>query len=79
MPVDSKSAASPATITLKQMAAELAESHSLPKKQAEAVLGDLMSLATRHLQNGDKSGIPKKLSQPQVRPARHIRATSPFV
>jgi len=43
-----------ATITLKQMAAELAETHGLHKKQAEDVVGDLMALATRHLRNGDK-------------------------
>ena len=49
MPLDSSSAASPATITLKQMAAELAESHDLSKKHAEAVLDDLMTLATQHL------------------------------
>jgi DNA-binding protein HU-beta len=42
------------TVTLKQIAAELAEAHDLPKKQAEAVLGDLVTLATRHLKNGDK-------------------------
>jgi DNA-binding protein HU-beta len=42
------------TVTLKQIAAELAEGHDLPKKQAEAVLGDLVALATRHLKNGDK-------------------------
>jgi DNA-binding protein HU-beta len=42
------------TITLKQMAAELAEGHDLPKKVAEAVLGDLVALATRHLKKGDK-------------------------
>jgi DNA-binding protein HU-beta len=42
------------TITLKQIAAELAEGHDLPKQQAEAVLGDLVALATRHLKNGDK-------------------------
>jgi nucleoid DNA-binding protein len=36
------------------MAAELAESHDLMKKQAEAVLGDLMALAIRHLKNGHK-------------------------
>jgi DNA-binding protein HU-beta len=47
-------AAPQATVTLKQIAAELAEGHDLPKKQAEAVLGDLMALATRHLKNGDK-------------------------
>jgi DNA-binding protein HU-beta len=52
MPSDK--AAPQATITLKQMAAELAESHDLPKKQTETVLGDLMTLATRHLKNGDK-------------------------
>jgi DNA-binding protein HU-beta len=42
------------TVTLKQIAAELAEGHDLAKKQAEAVLGDLVALATRHLKNGDK-------------------------
>jgi DNA-binding protein HU-beta len=42
------------TVTLKQIAAELAEGHDLPKKQAEAVLGDLVSLTTRHLKQGDK-------------------------
>ena len=42
------------TVTLKQIAAELAESHDLPRKKAEAVLGDLMALTTRHLKNGDK-------------------------
>jgi DNA-binding protein HU-beta len=42
------------TVTLKQIAAELAEGHDLPKKQAEAVLSDLVALATRHLKNGDK-------------------------
>ena len=54
MPLESKPTASPATVTLKQMAAELAESHDLSRKQAEAVLGDLMTLATKHLKNGDK-------------------------
>jgi DNA-binding protein HU-beta len=47
-------AAPQVTITLKQIAAELAEGHDLPKKQAEAVLGDLVTLATRHLKRGDK-------------------------
>jgi DNA-binding protein HU-beta len=71
MPLDSKPTASPPTITLKQMAAELAESHDLPRKQAEAVLGDLVTLTTRHLQNGDKirlTGIG--MLQVQNRPAR---------
>jgi DNA-binding protein HU-beta len=42
------------TVTLRQIAAELAEGHGLPKQQAEAVLGDLVALARRHLKNGDK-------------------------
>ena len=42
------------TVTLKQIAAELAEGHDLPKQRTEAVLSDLVALATRHLKNGDK-------------------------
>jgi DNA-binding protein HU-beta len=49
-----KTAAPQITVTLKQIAAELAEGHDLPKKQAEAVMGDLVALATRHLKKGDK-------------------------
>jgi DNA-binding protein HU-beta len=47
-------AAPQVTITLKQIAAQLAEGHDLPKKQAEAVLSGLVTLATQHLKNGDK-------------------------
>jgi DNA-binding protein HU-beta len=47
-------AALPATISLKQIAAELADAHDLPKKQAEAVLADMVALATLHLKKGDK-------------------------
>jgi DNA-binding protein HU-beta len=38
-----------ATITLKHLAAALADSHDIAKKQAEAVLGDLVTLTIRHL------------------------------
>ncbi|MGP0001630.1 MAG: HU family DNA-binding protein [Acetobacteraceae bacterium] len=48
-----KSAAQ-ATITLKHLAAALADSHDIAKKQAEAVLGDLVTLTARHLKRGDK-------------------------
>jgi DNA-binding protein HU-beta len=64
-------AARQVTITLKQMAAELAESHHLPKKLAEGMLGDLVTLATEHLQKGDKirlSGLG--ILQVRSRPAR---------
>src|ERR1051326_3867258 len=75
--VDSKSAASPVTITLKQMAAELAESHDLSMKEAEAVLGDLMTLATRHLKNGDKIRLTGLgILQVQDRPARIDRKST---
>src|ERR1700681_2720572 len=42
------------TVTLKHLAAALSDNHDLPKKQAEAVLGDLVTLTTRHLKKGDK-------------------------
>ena len=46
--------AAQATVTLKHLAAALAEDHDLPKRQAEAMLGDLVALTTRHLKKGDK-------------------------
>jgi len=64
-------AAPQVTITLKQMAAELAESHELPKKVAEAVLGDLVTLATKHLKKGDKIRLTGLgILQVRARPAR---------
>jgi DNA-binding protein HU-beta len=47
-------AAAQATVTLKHLAAALADSHDIAKKQAEAVLGDLVTLTTRHLKKGNK-------------------------
>ena len=47
-------AAPQATITLKHIAAELAEGHDLSKKAAEAVLDDFVAVVTRQLANGDK-------------------------
>jgi DNA-binding protein HU-beta len=47
-------AAAQATVTLKHLAAELADSHDIAKKQAEVALGDLVTLTTRHLKKGDK-------------------------
>jgi DNA-binding protein HU-beta len=40
-------------VTLKHLAVALSDDHDLPKKQAEAMLGDL-ALTTRHLKKGDK-------------------------
>jgi len=47
----------PATITLKQLAADIAESQDLSKKRAEAVLTDMVELITRHLKKGDRVRI----------------------
>ena len=59
------------TITLKQIAAELAEGHDLPKKVAEAVLGDLMAIAIQHLKKGDKVRLTGLgILQVRARPAR---------
>ena len=44
----------PATVTLKHLAAKLADDYEMPKKQAEAMLGDMVALTTRHLKKGDK-------------------------
>ena len=52
-----KAAAAPkagATVTLKHIAAALSESHSVPKKQADAMLGEMVGLVTKHLKKGDK-------------------------
>jgi DNA-binding protein HU-beta len=49
-----KAAAAQSTVTLKHLAASLAESHEMPKKQADAVLADMVGLVTRHLKKGDK-------------------------
>jgi DNA-binding protein HU-beta len=47
-------AAPQVTASLKQFAAELAGMHDLSKKVAEAILGDLVMLATQHLKKGNK-------------------------
>ena len=43
---------SSATVTLKQIAAQLAERQDLSKKQTEAILADLVTLTARHLKKG---------------------------
>ena len=43
-----------AAVSLKQMAAGLAESHDLPKRQVEAMLGEFVQTFTEHLTQGTK-------------------------
>ena len=42
------------TVSLKHLAATLAGDHEMPKKQAEGILGDLVTLVTKHLKKGDR-------------------------
>lgn len=44
-------------MTLKQLAAQLAEAHALPKRQAEAVTADVIGLIVDHLKAGDRLRI----------------------
>jgi DNA-binding protein HU-beta len=50
--------ATAAAVSLKQLAAGLAESHDLPKRQVEAMLGAFVQTFTEHLQQGTKIRIP---------------------
>ncbi len=52
-----KKAAAPATITLKHLAAALAEEHDLSKKAAEAILTDMVGKITKHLKKGERIRI----------------------
>jgi DNA-binding protein HU-beta len=50
-------APTPPTVTLKHLAAALAETHEMSKKQAEAVLGDFVGNIVKHLKKGERIRI----------------------
>ena len=52
-----KKAATPATVTLKHLAATLADDHELSKKAAEAILTDMVGKITKHLKKGERIRI----------------------
>ena len=52
-----KKAATPATVTLKHLAAAIAEDQELSKKQAEGILTDIVTRITRHLKKGERIRI----------------------
>jgi DNA-binding protein HU-beta len=52
-----KKAATPATVTLKHLAAALADEHELSKKTAEAILNDMVGKITKHLKKGERIRI----------------------
>jgi DNA-binding protein HU-beta len=52
-----KKAASPSTVTLKHLAAAIAENQELSKKQTESILSDMVSRITKHLKKGERIRI----------------------
>ena len=53
-----KSTSAPQVIvTLKHLAAEVAETHGLPKKQAETILGEVVASIGKQLKKGSKIRI----------------------
>ncbi len=66
-----KTAAKVDTVTLRHIGTALSEAHDLPKKQANAVLEDLVALITKHLKKGDRIRIGGLgILQVRKRPAR---------
>lgn len=66
-----KKAATPSTVTLKHLAAALADDHELSKKATEAILGDMVTRITKHLKKGDRIRIGGLgILQVRKRPAR---------
>ncbi len=57
MAAKSAKSATPATVTLKHIAAALAEDYEMSKKQSEAILGDMIALVVKHLKKGDRIRI----------------------
>ena len=51
---DKKAGKSKPPVTLKHLAAALADANGMTKKQSEGVLGGLVDLVTKHLKKGDK-------------------------
>jgi DNA-binding protein HU-beta len=50
-----KAAAKPSRpVTLKHLAAQLAEDHQMTKRASEALLGDMVMLITKHLKKGER-------------------------
>jgi DNA-binding protein HU-beta len=59
------------TVTLKHLGTTLSEAHDLPKKQANAVLEDLVTEIAKNLKKGNRIRIPGLgILQVRKRPAR---------
>jgi DNA-binding protein HU-beta len=55
--VPGNKAPTPPTVTLKHLAAAMAEQHEMSKKQAETVLGDFIGNIVKHLKKGERIRI----------------------
>jgi DNA-binding protein HU-beta len=75
-------------VTLKHLAAALAEEHQLTKRAGEAIVGDLVGIITKHLKKGERIRIaglrawgailqPEK--QSRSRPARKSHSGRPRI
>jgi DNA-binding protein HU-beta len=70
-PMAEKPAPKVNTVTLRHIGVALSEAHEIPKKQAAAVLEDLVTMITKHLKKGDKIRIGGLgVLQVRKRPAR---------
>jgi DNA-binding protein HU-beta len=45
------------TVTIKHLAERFGESHTMPKKQAEGILNDIIEMLVTHLKSGDRLRI----------------------
>ncbi len=52
-----RSAAKQETMTLRQLSAELAEAHDLPRKQANEIMEDMVDIITKQLKKGNRIRI----------------------
>jgi DNA-binding protein HU-beta len=59
------------TVTLRHLGTALSEAHDMPKKQANAVLEDMVAMIAKHLKKGDRIRIGGLgILQVRKRPAR---------
>lgn len=70
-PAKAAASAKAATVTLKHLGNAIAESHNIPKKQANEVLADMVGMITTHLKKGARIRIGGLgILQVRKRPAR---------
>jgi DNA-binding protein HU-beta len=56
-PAKAAKSASPVTVTLKHIAAKIAESHEMPKKHAEGILAETIEIVVKSLKKGERIRI----------------------